>query len=78
MTEKEAVNHPPHYNHGGMETIDIIKHIAGGYPQSVGFSIGTVVKYLDRAPYKDNLLQDLEKAEWYLKDAIKTIEGAQG
>lgn len=74
VIKTDAVNHPAHYNHGGMETIDVIKHITAAYPKNIVYQVGTVVKYLDRAPYKDNLAQDLEKAEWYLKDAIWTLK----
>ena len=70
MTEKEAVDHPPHY--GGAdnphEPIKVIKHY------KLGFNIGNTVKYLLRAGKKDDVLQDLKKAQWYLDDEIKDIE----
>ena len=75
---QDMVNHPPHYTHGGMETIDLIKHVTHGYPKKIVYQIGTVTKYLDRAPYKENMLQDLEKAAWYLNDAIKTLSIVTG
>ena len=33
-----------------------------------------VVRYLARAPFKDNALQDLRKARFYLDDLIKVLE----
>lgn len=73
----DEVNHPAHYLHGGMETIDLIKHVTGAYPKEVVYQIGNAVKYLDRAPYKGHLKQDIEKAIWYLNDAVKTLEEAE-
>lgn len=74
VIKADAVNHPAHYTHGNIETIDLIKHITAAYPKEVIYQIGNAVKYLDRAPYKGNLIQDMEKAEWYLKDAIWALK----
>ncbi len=60
----DPVNHPDHYTRGGIETIDFI--IAKG----LSYEIGNVVKYVSRAEFKGEYLQDLEKAQWYLNDAI--------
>ena len=65
---KDNVNHPPHYNKGGLEAIDYIKQQLGE-----GFSDyleGNVTKYLHRYKYK-NGVEDLKKAEWYLKKLIE-------
>lgn len=71
VSDKEMVNHPPHYNQGKFETIDIIEDIVSGYDDSVeAYLIGTTLKYLARAPFKNAKKQDLEKAEFYLKRAI--------
>ena len=40
----------------------------------IGFLEGNVIKYLTRAPYKGNEVQDLEKARWYLERLIKEID----
>ena len=65
------VNHPPHYNQGKFETIDIIEDIVAGYDDPVeAYLVGTTLKYLARAPFKNAKKQDLEKAEFYLKRAI--------
>ncbi len=66
-----AVNHPPHYNQGGIETMDYIDAIGLTY----GFCIGNVIKYCSRAGHKDNQLEDLKKARWYLNYAIISLEG---
>lgn len=68
--EKEAVNHPSHYNIGKFEVIDVIhdwKH---------GFNLGNAVKYLARAGHKDKskYVEDLKKAIFYIQDEIKRHE----
>lgn len=71
VSDKDMVNHPPHYNQGKFETIDIIEDIVRGYENpDEAYLVGTVVKYLSRAPFKNAKKQDLEKAEFYLKRLI--------
>lgn len=72
----EAVNHPEHY--GGdtvYETIKVLK--AWLTPeQFAGFLLGNVVKYLSRAGKKNNEVEDLKKARWYLDYLVKeTMNG---
>ena len=63
MPSESKVNHPSHYNKG-IETIDYIES------WNMDFSIGNVIKYVTRAGHKDNKLEDLEKAKWYLEREI--------
>jgi len=65
---KEAVNHPQHYNTGKYEAIDVIED------WKLGFHLGNVVKYVARAEHKNDTLEDLKKARWYLDRYIKFIE----
>lgn len=62
------VDHPKHYNQG-IEPIDIIES------WELNFSLGNAIKYILRAPYKNNELEDLEKAKWYLEREIKRLKG---
>jgi hypothetical protein len=66
MESKKAdmVNSPAHYTTGGIETYDFIK------AKNLSYELGNVVKYITRADYKGNKLQDLQKALWYLNAAI--------
>ena len=64
----DAVNHPPHYKVGGIETIDFIE------AKKLGYNLGNVVKYITRADYKGNKLEDLRKAQWYLTREIETAK----
>lgn len=67
---KEAVNHPSHYAEGRKyEPIVVIQD------WKLDFCLGNVVKYVSRAGRKDNALEDLEKAEFYLKHKIKELRG---
>ncbi|MCK6203953.1 DUF3310 domain-containing protein [Bacillus infantis] len=64
---------PSHYHKGG---IDVIGYLEQHFPPTAsvtvaeGFYIGNIIKYVSR--YKEkNGLQDLEKAEAYLKKLIE-------
>ena len=67
----DNVNHPPHYQKGRMETIDIMQNLVS-LEEFMGHLKCTVIKYLSRYEHKENPIQDLEKAEWYLKKLIET------
>lgn len=72
----DMVNHPSHYADTDLpvEVIDIIEPVVKNYPSEVGYHIGNVIKYLLRAPYKNNLKEDVSKAEFYLKRAKDILE----
>lgn len=72
----DMVNHPSHYADTDLpaEVIDIIEPTVKNYPSEVGYHIGNVIKYLLRAPYKNNLKEDVSKAEFYLKRAKDILE----
>ena len=70
MTE-DSVNNPSHYTAGGIETIDFIA--AKGF----GYLLGNVVKYVSRAGKKNNALEDLKKARWYLDRETEVLEGVE-
>jgi hypothetical protein len=42
----------------------------------LGFHEGNVVKYIARAKHKENELQDLKKAQFYLNKAILNLENS--
>lgn len=75
--EPDMVNTPPHYKQYSFEPIDIITEVVKEYPPEIGFHIGTTLKYLFRSPFKDNLPQDLAKAEYYLQRANKELGEVQ-
>jgi hypothetical protein len=65
---KDNVNHPAHYKTGGIETIDFIE------AKSLSYNLGNVVKYITRADYKGNKIEDLKKAQWYLNREVSNLE----
>lgn len=67
MTEK--INHPPHYKKhpSGIECIQITEHM--------NFCLGNAVKYIWRADHKDDALEDLQKAAWYINREIARRTG---
>lgn len=70
MTEGDAVNHPNHYYHpSGIEAISITRHES--------FLRGNIIKYVLRAPYKGDELEDLKKAAVYLQWEIERVEKEQ-
>lgn len=80
----DDVNHPSHYNShpSGVECITITEHMT--------FNVGNAIKYLWRAGLKDKQdfeagkfavkvfhgkeIQDLQKAEWYIRREIERLE----
>lgn len=71
-SKHDNVNSPKHYCKGGLECINVIK--AQLTPeQNKGYLYGNVLKYMWRWPEK-NGLEDLRKAEHYLKWLIEEVE----
>lgn len=68
VDKKEMINHPSHYNQGKFEAIDVIED------WKLNFNLGNTVKYISRAGHKDDIIQDLKKASWYLDREIKRLE----
>ena len=64
----DVVNHPSHYKVGGIETIDFIE------AKELDYHLGNVVKYISRADHKDEKLENLKKAQWYLNRAVSNLE----
>jgi hypothetical protein len=65
--DNSSVIHPQHY--GGKENpYEAIKVIEAW---EVGFNLGNTLKYISRAGKKDNIIQDLEKALFYLDREIQ-------
>lgn len=62
---KETINHPDHYNAGGLEVIDVIKAFTEGMESSEAFAAGNAIKYICRYK-KKNGVEDLRKAKWYI------------
>lgn len=69
---KDHIN-PYHYKVGGIETIDYMK--AKSTPEEFrGHLRLTALKYLSRFGKKDDELQELKKAKWYLDRLVQELE----
>lgn len=64
---EDVINHPSHYTRGKIEVIDFIED------QQLPYHLGNVIKYIARAGYKGDKLEDLKKARWYLDRYIKGV-----
>ena len=71
-TEKEMVNHPQHYNNGGIECIDALAAATEGLQGIEAFCTANAIKYLWRWKWK-NGKEDLDKAIWYIEHLKKSL-----
>ena len=71
--ESDNVNHPTHYNQGGIECFDVIR-AAIGVDGLRKFMLGNAIKYLFRCEHKGQYLDDVKKARFYLDQVIKIHE----
>ncbi len=62
---KDVVNHPHHYTShpSGVECIQITEHM--------GFNLGNAIKYIWRADLKNDAIEDMKKAIFYLNREIE-------
>ena len=66
----DPINHPPHYNQGGVECISAIAAATTGLDGLSAVCAGNVIKYVWRFK-KKNGVEDLRKAAWYLQKLIE-------
>ena len=71
---KEAVNNPSHYG-GADNPYEAIKVIDAW---DLNFNLGNTIKYIARCGKKDDEIQELEKAAWYLNNEIKKRKSRNG
>ena len=75
----DRVNSPSHYTSGNREVIDTIEDAVKDAPSTIfGMLQGQVLKYVLRVWLKDNPLEDLKKARWYLDRLIGHLEDYPG
>ena len=62
---EDKVNNPSHYNShpSGVECIQVAEHL--------NFCLGNAIKYIWRADDKENDIEDLRKAAWYVNREIE-------
>ncbi len=64
----DAVQHPSHYTDSKIEVIDYIED------KKFNYHLGNAVKYISRAGKKDDYVQDLKKAVWYINREIEKYQ----
>ncbi|AOK30865.1 hypothetical protein AQ611_04960 [Burkholderia singularis] len=66
--QEDVVNHPKHYTShpSGIECIQITQHM--------GFNLGNALKYIWRCDLKNDAIEDLKKAKWYIECEIAKRE----
>ncbi len=69
MTQHDPINNPAHYAEGrSYEPIDVIED------WELNYNLGNACKYISRAGRKQNQLEDLKKARWYIDREIQSLE----
>jgi len=70
----DMVNHPKHYETGKFECIEVMQEVFGkGAVED--FCLCNAFKYLYRCTNKSDMIQDIEKARWYI-DKFLELERA--
>ena len=74
--ESDSAIVPAHYRKGSIECINPIEAMTESMPGAIAPHAANVLKYLWRFQYK-NGMEDLKKAEWYLKRLIQRYSELQ-
>ena len=72
----EQVNHPKHYASGGIECIDAMES-AFGKEEVASFCKLNAFKYIWRCFHKNDGVEDVDKALWYLNKYKELIQDGQ-
>ena len=78
MAHKDMVNHPSHY--GGKDNPYEVVKVLEAWDLEKDALLWNAVKYIAREPKEGGndwktRIQDLKKAQWYLRRRIKKMEG---
>ena len=62
---QDVVNNPKHYTShpSGIDCIQITEHMS--------FNLGNAIKYIWRSDLKNDAIEDLSKAQWYIEREIE-------
>ena len=70
LSSGDSVSHPSYYaTSAGLEAIDVIEAFFDD-----DFHLGNAFKYIARAGKKDDEIEDLRKAVWYILRRIEKLE----
>lgn len=76
-SQPEMVNHPPHYQAGGLECIDVMEKLFG-IDWVYHFCVLNAFKYQWRCNNKGKTVEDFRKAIWYNNKAVELLERMEG
>lgn len=67
---EDAIN-PSHYRKhpSGIECIEVTRHM--------NFNVGNAIKYIWRHMDKGDPIENLKKAQWYIDDEIRRLQGVR-
>lgn len=79
---EDLVNHPDHYASSAIECIDAMEAMVDSQGRNYRIVLTghmfylwqVIFKYIWRWPFKEKPIEDLKKAEFYLKKLIKSLE----
>lgn len=68
QAQHDAVNQPKHYTShpSGIECIQVTEHMS--------FNLGSALKYIWRCDLKQDAIEDLKKAKWYIERELAKRE----
>lgn len=69
--KSDMIDRPAHYTFGDIEVIDAIEAWRLDHHE------GNAIKYIVRAEHKENRIEDLRKAVYYLKRKIWLLTGGE-
>lgn len=72
----DQVNHPQHYNSGGIECINAME-AAFGKEEVASFCKLNAFKYIWRSNHKGKSAEDMQKAEWYIRKYNELLSNEQ-
>lgn len=72
VADVDLVNRPPHYTRTRFEVIEVLEEFFSQDPH-----LWQVGKYIMRAGHKDDEIQDLQKARYYLDRKIQRLQEAK-
>jgi len=77
MTNIDNVNHPSHYaQHCSIECWEA-EQLFLGQKGFLNFCLGNAFKYLWRSDFKENKMEDMAKADWYI-NKVKELKDVCG
>ena len=70
VVAEDPIN-PSHYRRhpSGIECIEVTRHL--------NFNVGNAIKYIWRYQDKGDPVENLKKAQWYLDDEIRRLQGSR-